>query len=128
TQSPYDWSSLVFFSVLFYLVFFFQAEDGIRVGHVTGVQTCALPIYRPAGEVLPRLRLRARRGVRRRRGGDGVGEGEGRGLRRQGGPRPRAGGGAGGDPLHAHGQIGRASCRERVPLSAGGVPWRGRGG
>src|SRR5690625_7897765 len=26
-------------------VFFFQAEDGIRDGHVTGVQTCALPIY-----------------------------------------------------------------------------------
>src|SRR5689334_1246888 len=25
-------------------VFFFQAEDGIRVGTVTGVQTCALPI------------------------------------------------------------------------------------
>src|SRR5579884_4369539 len=25
---------------------FFQAEDGIRDGHVTGVQTCALPIYR----------------------------------------------------------------------------------
>src|SRR5437870_6169025 len=24
--------------------FFFQAEDGIRGGHVTGVQTCALPI------------------------------------------------------------------------------------
>src|SRR5690348_14622536 len=24
--------------------FFFQAEDGIRVGRVTGVQTCALPI------------------------------------------------------------------------------------
>src|SRR5207253_4443987 len=24
---------------------FFQAEDGIRDGHVTGVQTCALPIY-----------------------------------------------------------------------------------
>src|SRR3984893_13313691 len=23
---------------------FFQAEDGIRDGHVTGVQTCALPI------------------------------------------------------------------------------------
>src|SRR5207253_7256785 len=23
---------------------FFQAEDGIRGGHVTGVQTCALPI------------------------------------------------------------------------------------
>src|SRR5690348_17372538 len=26
------------------LVFFFQAEDGIRDGRVTGVQTCALPI------------------------------------------------------------------------------------
>src|SRR5690348_18078522 len=25
--------------------FFFQAEDGIRDGRVTGVQTCALPIY-----------------------------------------------------------------------------------
>src|SRR5690625_2545986 len=25
-------------------IFFFQAEDGIRDGHVTGVQTCALPI------------------------------------------------------------------------------------
>src|SRR5207253_8428111 len=28
--------------------FFFQAEDGIRDGHVTGVQTCALPI---SGEI-----------------------------------------------------------------------------
>src|SRR6266581_6162608 len=27
-------------------VFFFQAEDGIREGRVTGVQTCALPILR----------------------------------------------------------------------------------
>src|SRR5439155_14286386 len=27
--------------------FFFQAEDGIRAGHVTGVQTCALPILIP---------------------------------------------------------------------------------
>src|SRR5207253_7416756 len=26
-------------------IFFFQAEDGIRDGHVTGVQTCALPIF-----------------------------------------------------------------------------------
>src|SRR5690606_7652444 len=26
----------------------FQAEDGIRVFHVTGVQTCALPIYLPS--------------------------------------------------------------------------------
>src|SRR5260221_7624259 len=27
------------------IVFFFQAEDGIRDHCVTGVQTCALPIY-----------------------------------------------------------------------------------
>src|SRR5690606_38078864 len=29
---------------LHFFFFFFQAEDGIRVFHVTGVQTCALPI------------------------------------------------------------------------------------
>src|SRR5690606_40672953 len=29
---------------LFSFCFFFQAEDGIRDFHVTGVQTCALPI------------------------------------------------------------------------------------
>src|SRR5437016_12355166 len=28
------------------MVFFFQAEDGIRDWSVTGVQTCALPIFR----------------------------------------------------------------------------------
>src|SRR5690606_40595510 len=28
----------------FFIFFFFQAEDGIRDFHVTGVQTCALPI------------------------------------------------------------------------------------
>src|SRR5690606_40006326 len=30
-------------------IFFFQAEDGIRDFHVTGVQTCALPIFAFAG-------------------------------------------------------------------------------
>src|SRR5882762_3950343 len=30
--------------ILFYVFFFFQAEDGIRDSSVTGVQTCALPI------------------------------------------------------------------------------------
>src|SRR5690606_40056868 len=30
----------------FSVFFFFQAEDGIRDFHVTGVQTCALPICR----------------------------------------------------------------------------------
>src|SRR5690625_5331901 len=31
-------------SSIYSSIFFFQAEDGIRDGHVTGVQTCALPI------------------------------------------------------------------------------------
>src|SRR5258706_3414868 len=30
---------------LFFIFFFFQAEDGIRDWSVTGVQTCALPIF-----------------------------------------------------------------------------------
>src|SRR5437016_9629881 len=33
-------------AVLSVFFFFFQAEDGIRDWSVTGVQTCALPIYR----------------------------------------------------------------------------------
>src|SRR5439155_14276050 len=44
-----------------FFFFFFQAEDGIRDGHVTGVQTCALPIF--AG---------GRRSVRRGGGGAGT--------------------------------------------------------
>src|SRR5207302_8024621 len=39
-----------FYSQCFY--FFFQAEDGIRYFHVTGAQTCALPISR--GRACPR--------------------------------------------------------------------------
>src|SRR2546427_6955844 len=35
--------------------FFFQAEDGIRDLTVTGVQTCALPIYHGAGVALLRV-------------------------------------------------------------------------
>src|SRR5439155_18832991 len=37
---------LLLIQPVYVLVFFFQAEDGIRDGHVTGVQTCALPISR----------------------------------------------------------------------------------
>src|SRR5699024_11735077 len=33
--------------------FFFQAEDGIRDRNVTGVQTCALPIYDHDGDPEP---------------------------------------------------------------------------
>src|SRR5689334_24189369 len=39
------------------LFFFFQAEDGIRDGTVTGVQTCALPIsFANRGNVLKDLK------------------------------------------------------------------------
>src|SRR5437667_4681945 len=39
--------------VFFFIFFFFQAEDGIRDRDVTGVQTCALPIF---GDRLEHLR------------------------------------------------------------------------
>src|SRR5207247_7547777 len=39
-------------------VFFFQAEDGIRYPLVTGVQTCALPIWVPAAEHVRQVPLR----------------------------------------------------------------------
>ena len=39
---PAWWLGIIFIILFF---FFFQAEDGIRDSPVTGVQTCALPIY-----------------------------------------------------------------------------------
>src|SRR5690349_25101736 len=57
----------------FFFFFFFQAEDGIRDLYVTGVQTCALPIFRARRttsrhrhERSPTSRQRARRRGRRR--------------------------------------------------------------
>src|SRR5690554_6984477 len=43
----YMYSGIVLFEscVAMLFFFFFQAEDGIRDADVTGVQTCALPIY-----------------------------------------------------------------------------------
>src|SRR5690606_18030523 len=38
--------------ICFLFFFFFQAEDGIRDFHVTGVQTCALPICCPLYHLL----------------------------------------------------------------------------
>src|SRR5690606_7302033 len=44
--------------------FFFQAEDGIRDFHVTGVQTCALPIFLARPEFTdPEIRRAALAGV-----------------------------------------------------------------
>src|SRR5438034_1218979 len=39
--------SIIIYIILLFVFFFFQAEDGIRDHCVTGVQTCALPIYTP---------------------------------------------------------------------------------
>src|SRR5437667_5847548 len=92
----------VFLFFLFFF-FFFQAEDGIRDRDVTGVQTCALPIYplflhspRPCG-VLAHIggaRSPARRCRRNSR----------REAPQSQGLVDRAG----------SAKIGRASCRERV--------------
>src|SRR4051794_41880321 len=76
-----------------YFFFFFQAEDGIRDGRVTGVQTCALPISsREACRAVQAdscgSRRPARRSERRRRAAAGAAR-----------------------------EIGRASCRERVEIS-----------
>src|SRR5215813_14673690 len=38
-------------NIVIWLFFFFQAEDGIRDADVTGVQTCALPIFDVAVEI-----------------------------------------------------------------------------
>src|SRR5689334_6030835 len=92
------------------ILFFFQAEDGIRDGTVTGVQTCALPISpigsresrgrcghtiatsRP-GRSPPKLSVSSQAASRRRDGTTG----------HTGAPRVE----------NKPGQIGRASCRER---------------
>src|SRR5687768_17912710 len=43
------------FLVVFFFFFFFQAEDGIRDVAVTGVQTCALPIWPGAHTLIREL-------------------------------------------------------------------------
>ena len=80
--------SLLFMFDVSKISFFFQAEDGIRDHCVTGVQTCALPIYGglfPGREAVRQIQARRLDGRgwrdRRKRGKD---------------------------------KIGRASCRERV--------------
>src|SRR5256885_12809657 len=97
--------------------FFFQAEDGIRDYKVTGVQTCALPIW------LPRQRA-APRGRRRRQHGDLLPHRRRR-LRRARRARAGSGGGAGDDEQpRARQQIGRGACRERGEISVGAVSFK----
>src|SRR2546430_9613300 len=91
-----------------WLFFFFQAEDGIRDLTVTGVQTCALPIFpcarcpcRGPWESTPAEAAGCRAANAR-----GVARGAPRGA--QSSRRARC-------VRHCRpAQIGRASCRERV--------------
>src|SRR5258708_23260245 len=88
-------------------LFFFQAEDGIRDDLVTGVQTCALPIY-AAGSALSKhpVSESGRREIRGRvKRAEPAASWLERGrvvLRFESGR------------LSGSLQIGRASCRERV--------------
>src|SRR2546430_11028313 len=43
--------------MMWFIFFFFQAEDGIRDLTVTGVQTCALPIFEQQQYPMPQGRL-----------------------------------------------------------------------
>src|SRR5438270_8238023 len=79
--------------------FFFQADDGIRALTVTGVQTCALPLYCEVDIVRPLRLCRAR-----------VDCGRAEAAVRYP-PRNRAD--PGGGAAVSQGKIGRASCRER---------------
>src|SRR5437867_12197381 len=97
------------------MFFFFQAEDGIRDRTVTGVQTCALPIYRP-GKPEDKMGLRASNTVALtledvRLPADHVLGDEGEGF---------------GYAMEALDEIGRASCRERVEMSEGAVSVKGK--
>src|SRR3712207_9451530 len=97
--------------------FLFKAEGGMRDIGVTGVQTCALPIWAvslSAGQLVSRGRKLASWDAEvltgRRPEGDTIG-GDDKGGRREGGlGRPRPGG-------QDHREIGRASCRERAKIS-----------
>src|SRR5437870_11320241 len=106
--------------------FFFQAEDGIRDGHVTGVQTCALPISSPPVPLSLRERgydasIFVPRQVLTPCPPLPLGEGVRRvDLRSPSGPHPLSpspfgrGGTTGRSsfPVRSSPQIGRASCRE----------------
>src|SRR5439155_6814968 len=95
--------------------FFFQAEDGIRDGHVTGVQTCALPIS-------PHRGASRRAAVRGQEVGASARAGAASSVAvAVGGVRAARAAGTGAAPcVTGAAQIGRASCRERVESSVGG--------
>src|SRR5207244_6034166 len=98
--------------------FFFQAEDGIRDDLVTGVQTCALPIW--ARAFWPSHARQERSGQRRKRRGSNelFSRRHPLGLRAP----PQFADPAGRITTRSPScKIGRASCRERGSISVGAV-------
>src|SRR5207253_6443418 len=98
-------------------------EDGIRAGHVTGVQTCALPILTVKMPGMSRPITRSPTSILASSAIPGV-ELAGRCVGLQGVASARSAPHNARDAHHARiplggaGEIGRASCRERVE-----VPW-----
>src|SRR5439155_12726771 len=93
----------------------FQAEDGIRDGHVTGVQTCALPISCSIAATMTA-------GQAKVRGIESIAEGAARGLAEivaaieqveHAALRVRVAAQANRQTAERLKEIGRASCRER---------------
>src|SRR5688500_20374497 len=90
------------------LVFFFQAEDGIRDYKVTGVQTCALPI----STVPPQIR-RCRE--QRDRGRLAYEEGHRKPHRRPSPPLARETHDCGGDERSEERRVGKEWCSRITP-------------
>src|SRR5207302_2312786 len=93
------------------VLFFFQAEDGIRDFHVTGVQTCALPILaaRSSMTVAPAAVIELRAAIAARSNGSGRHRASSchccARLRASARAPPAS---------RSRDKIGRASCRESV--------------
>src|SRR5690606_40124157 len=101
-----------------------QAEDGIRDFHVTGVQTCALPICSGTSGPLQHLSRVALTLLL----GFGLAACAAMGPQDPGGPlsllpdtEPVGTDPSGGGACVVAGEIGRASCRERARVVVGGA-------
>src|SRR5205823_11999982 len=101
------WRDLLLHSSIlrFFYFFFFQAEDGIRDKLVTGVQTCALPIWQECRSCFSSSCCS---------GGSAL-------LPGPSSERPSSFSSLSSSATSSTIEIGRASCRERVEISVGAV-------